>query len=105
MTRKHFSFASLIGLMCLIASFVPMQNDNKDMAKIDPVEGVSVFYQCKPVAASDYVGTIKVGVTMTNKTSDCLRALVKKVKKDYPGADGIIITDPDFQKADAIKFK
>jgi hypothetical protein len=31
--------------------------------------------------------------------------MIRKVKKDYPKADGIVFTSIDMDKADAIQFK
>jgi hypothetical protein len=103
-----FGFAQFIGALSLIAiivSAIAPPDQDKTIARIDPMEGLSIFYLCKPIAQTEYVGTVKVGVTMTNKAGDCLKSLIKRTKKDHPGADALLITDPDFQKADAIRFK
>lgn len=34
-----------------------------------------------------------------------LNAMLRKLKKEYPTADGIIFTSVNMEKADAIKFK
>ncbi len=101
---KKLLFISTFIVAGILVSFRADVSDHT-AATVDTIEGIAVFYSCKPVAATDYLGTVKVGVTMTNKASDCLRALIKRVKKEYPGAEAILVTDPDFQKADALKFK
>jgi len=83
---------------------VVLQKINKNHALVEERQGINVFILSKPQSNYDYLGTIKVGMRVT---ADPLSTLIKQCKKEFPAADGIIISDPDLQKAkaDCIKFK
>lgn len=74
-------------------------------ATVDQQEGVSIFILCKPVAEYEYLGTVKIKAAWTGEPEEMLNIALKKVKKEYPLADGIIFTRLAMDKADAIKFK
>lgn len=59
----------------------------------------------KPTQDYDYLGSVKKSVAWSGKPDEMLNSLLKKVKKEYPNADGMIITNIDMDKADAVKFK
>ena len=81
-----------------------MQEDKKPLANVEQVEGIYIFLLSKPVTPTEYLGSVKVGSTITGNP---LNVLIRKCKKEYPQAEALIISDPDLQKAkaDAVKFK
>ena len=78
---------------------------DKTSATVSTEQGVSIFIMSKPTQPNEYLGTVKVGVTWSSKPEEQLSNILKKLKKEYPTADGIVFTSIDMQKADAIKFK
>ena len=78
---------------------------DKSTATVDQMQGLYVFIQSKPKADFEYLGTVKKSIALTGKPQEMLNSMVKKVKNDYPQADGIIFTSVDMYKADAVKFK
>lgn len=96
-------------LVCAIAAMsfakLPEQETKKEMAAVQQIEGLYVFLQCKPVAANEYLGSVKKSLAWSGKPEEMLNSMIKKVKKDYPKADGIVFTNIDMDKADAIQFK
>lgn len=78
---------------------------DKTAATVTQEQGVSVFILSKPTQAYDYLGTVKVKLTMSGAPSELFNKALKNLKKDYPNADGIIFNSIDLDKADAIKFK
>lgn len=81
---------------------------NKSTAEVDQVEGVYIFINAKPVNEYKYLGTSKSFMTLgSGQFQDVRDKLIRKVKKKYPEADGIIFSfyDGGTDKCDAIKFK
>jgi hypothetical protein len=75
----------------------------KSHAAVNQVEGLYIFVESKPIAPTDYLGTVKAGVTWSGDFKEVIAKLVKKAKKEYPAAEGIIFNGDE--KADVIKFK
>ena len=55
----------------------------------------------------EYLGTVKSNVTMSGQYEDVRNNLIRRAKKEYPAAEGIILNlkDGGTDKADVIKFK
>lgn len=101
-----FVFVAVFGLL-LTAGMV--SDKNKSLAEAEQIEGLYIFTDCKPVAEYEYVGTVKsntLGFGDSQYTGVRDR-LIKNCKKDYPEANGIIITlvTGKKDKADAIRIK
>lgn len=78
---------------------------NKTTATVDQQQGVAIFMLSKPTSDYEYLGSVKKAAAWTGQPSEMLSGVLKKLKKEYPQADGIIFTSIDMDKADAIKFK
>jgi len=82
---------------------------DKATATVNQVQGVYVFIDSKPVAEYTYLGTVDTkGVVTTNPQYIVIRdRLIKRIKKDWPSADGVIFSfsSGSADHADAIKFK
>ena len=78
---------------------------DKADATTERIEGLYVFIHSKPKAEYDYLGSIKKVVVLNSEPEGMLNAMLRKLKKEYPTADGIIFTSMNMEKADAIKFK
>ena len=95
-------------LLCLVI-FLSMNNapdvTDRGAAVATQVEGIYIFMLCKPATDYHYLGTVeKKGIVMTGKPDEMLKIMVKKVKKQYPTAEGIIFTELNMYKADCINF-
>jgi len=80
----------------------------KSIADVDQIQGLYIFVDSKPVMDYEYLGTVKSTVSLGDGQYTGVRdRIIKKAKKDYPQADGIIITfkTGGTDKGDAIKFK
>ncbi len=84
---------------------ISSKQENTGNANAEQVEGYYIFLLSKPVKAYEYIGTVKTGATWSGKPEQNLKSILKRVKKDYPKADGIIFQDVSMEKVDAIKFK
>lgn len=68
-------------------------------------EGICLFVFCKPLREYEYLGSIKQKVAWTGQPNEMIAIMIKKVKKQYPEADGIIFTDEYMGEIDVVKFK
>jgi hypothetical protein len=97
--KKTIILASVAILFCLFAFKIP---GTLNSAKAKQHEGVYLFHFSEPAGDYKYLGTVKVaGVTWDNNSETYLKSLMKRLKKDYPTANGLIISD-DYEKADAV---
>lgn len=78
---------------------------DKGSATVDQKEGLYVFLLSKPTAENEYLGSVEKGFALTGQPEEMLNSMIKKVKKKYPKANGIVFTNLDMDKADAIQFK
>jgi hypothetical protein len=80
-------------------------SSNKNSAVVDQKEGLYVFMLSKPTAEYEYLGSVKKGIAWTGSPEEMLDGIIKKVKKEYPRAEGVIFTSMAMDKADAVIFK
>jgi ABC-type glycerol-3-phosphate transport system substrate-binding protein len=96
-------FLGLAALAFFLTAFTILAD--KSSATVDQKEGLYVFILSKPTAQYEYLGSVKKVLAWSGKPEEMLNSLIKKVKKEYPKANGIIFTNVDMDKADAIEFK
>lgn len=107
---KLVKFNSLLALffsvaIVLIAAAVKPQT-SKALANVDQKEGIYIFMLSKPAAEYQYMGSVeKKGIVMSGKPEEMLNIMLKKARKEYPQADGLIFSELNMYKADCIKFK
>ena len=77
---------------------------DKSSAKVDQQQGLYIFLLSKPVADFEYLGSVKKSIGWTGQPEEMLNSIIKKVKKEYPKADGVVFTTIAMDKADAIQF-
>lgn len=77
-------------------------------AEVNQVQGILIFTDSKPLQEYTYLGTVKayriVGSSQYQPVRDYL---IKKIRKDYPAANGAIfhLTSGGTDHADAIKLQ
>lgn len=95
----------VIAATALLSASITEYVVKKATAEVDQVEGLYLFFNAAPVSDTEYLGTVKVGMTWDSKTTTRRDAIIKKVKKEYPEAEGIVFKAWDFESAEAIRFK
>ncbi len=100
--KKTLLLAAVTAFFTLSSFRMP---DEKGKANVDQQEGVYLFMYSKPNAEFEYLGTIKVKAVWTGQPAEMLNVALKKLKKDFPQANGIIFNADNMEKADAIKIK
>lgn len=77
-------------------------------AQVDQMQGVNVFVNSEPIDEFEYLGTVKSEMSFgSTQFSDVRDRLLKKLKKEFPTADGAIFRFKTgaADQADAIRFK
>jgi hypothetical protein len=65
---------------------------NKNLARVTQYQGLFLFVDCEPKSESNYLGTIKSKMSFSSAQYSALRdKLIKKCKKSFPSANGLII--------------
>ena len=95
---KKILFLSLFLLPVLCSA------QTKATATVDRSDGLYIFVMSLPETPYTSLGTVKKALAWTGQPSEMLADQVKKVKKQFPEAEGIIF-NIDMDKAEAIKFK
>jgi len=92
-------------VIIITTAFVVQTTTDRSIAQAEQQQGIYIFMLSKPAAAYDYQGSIKKTLAWTGQPAEMLNSMIKKCKKDFPTANGIIFTSIDMGKADCIKFK
>ena len=108
-TMKKIIIGSLIGisLTSLVAFTVANYEPKKATGEVEQMEGLYIFTDSKPVLEYEYLGTVKATFGMDSQYQGVRDKLIKKAKKDFPSADGLIMQfkSGGTDKCDAFKFK
>ena len=102
---KRLTVALAVLAVIAVLSFRPGEN-TKDLAHVNQQSGLYVFLESRP--ASDYtvLGTVKkTGLVWNGKAKEMREIMVRRAKKDYDDAEGIIFDDIAMDHATVIKFK
>lgn len=95
--KKGMLFLLVIGLFAY--KFEP----NKDLAKVEQIEGIYVFVYSKPAGNYKFVDKINMPeFVMSGKSAEMIRTAVRRCKKQLPSANGIIFTNDNLTKAEGI---
>jgi hypothetical protein len=81
------------------AAKAPAQNN---CATIKSIEGVQIFINAEPGNKYKYLGTTKINITLTGAPGELIQAIIKKTKKNYPGANALIFKSLELDEAEAI---
>jgi hypothetical protein len=109
--RKPILLLLMISLVCQVFAFGFRFQDtaDKSLAKATNLQGMYVFSDCTPVEKYKYLGTVNrnTGGFSSGQYEDVRDGLLKKAKKDYPNANGIILIlkSGGTDRADVIQFE
>lgn len=105
---KHLPLI-MLSILVLILGIAFKSVSDHSLANVNKVQGLYIFTDCKPASDYEYLGTIEnnLGAFKTPQYEVVRDALIDKLKKEYPDADGAIfyMNTGQKDKADAIKFK
>lgn len=104
MSKSFFTIAFTAIIIC--SGFMVAQEFKNSHAEVDQVQGVYVFYRCKPVRQYDYLGTVSSPAIIKNyKGSYLVDLMVKRAKEKYSSCDAVIFKNEDMTEVDAVKLK
>lgn len=74
-------------------------------ALVNQEDGYYIFMFSRPQKQYEVLGTIeKSGLVWSGKPREMMNIILRRVKKNYPKADGIIFKGVAMDEAEAIKF-
>lgn len=86
-------------------SFTAMAGD-KATAQVEQRQGLYVFVLSKPAGNYETLGSVSGrSINFVGKPEGMLDDLLKKVRQDYPQADGVIFSSINMDAAIAIRLK
>ena len=97
----------LIIVAFVLTSFAIGYEPKNSTAEVEQIQGCYIFVDSRPIKKYEYLGTCKYTIALASTQYQSVRdKLIKKIKKEYPDADGIIFHfhDGGQDRADAIKF-
>ena len=104
--KKALLFTIVAGV--LLSFTVIEYQVKKNTCEAAQYQGYYMFVDCRPVWDFEYLGTISGSSTFawSEKYETVRDKMLRKAKKDFPAADGLIFTfNGASTKVDAIKFK
>ncbi|MDR2653326.1 MAG: hypothetical protein LBC68_13655 [Prevotellaceae bacterium] len=107
MRKIIYAFITGIAITTLFAFTTQNYMTSNRTAEVNRYENLYIFTDCVPVSDYEYLGTVKLTVAWSGQYQGIRDKLIKKAKKEYPEAEGLIFNfyDGGTDKADVIKFK
>lgn len=105
--NKLMAFVAGMVIVSLF-SFKMVYDSKKSTAEAQQIQGIYIFTDSKPVSEYDYKGSVKIKMSFSGaQYSDIRDKFIEKMKKEFPDADGLILSlqSGGTDVADAIKFK
>ncbi|MDX9696249.1 MAG: hypothetical protein RBT49_10710 [Bacteroidales bacterium] len=102
MRKEPIYFLAGICFFFLVSFVAENYVVGKQTANVERFQNVYVYTDSKPVMDHEYLGSVRVKISVTDKYEEIRNILIKNAKKEYPELDGIIIRNTS---ADVIKFK
>lgn len=97
------TFGMLFIVSCISNS---IETSKEQQAIVKSQEGISIFIMSTPVSEYEFLGTVKkTGLVWSGKPDEMFNGILKKCKKEFPLANGIIFSDISLERADCIKLK
>jgi hypothetical protein len=107
MKRVFFGFL-LGGCLTVILAFnISKYEPNHSTAEVSSIEGFYIFMDSKPIMPYDSLGDADLGIVSGTQYETIRTNLIKRARKKYPTADGIILSlnKKGLDKCNVIKFK
>ena len=99
---------TIIAILLLLVSFFSINaifEPQKDIGKVETMQGVYIYSLSVPVAEYKTLGSYAVGGCWDCSPFGKLEKIVKKAKEKYPDCEAIILKDMEYNSAEIIKFK
>lgn len=101
---QFISLCIAITITCTLTAFRYMPD--KGSALVEQKDGYYIFMFSQPQWGYEVMGSVKkTGIVLSGSPEEMFNTILRRCKKQYPKADGIIFTSVDMEHADCIKFK
>ena len=90
----------------LVMGYNAQTQDLIGKARVENIDGIDVYMDCRPLAEYEVLGNIQVDIC--TPYNGCRNKVIKKAKTSYSQTDAVIILQMDTYKslkAEAIKYK
>lgn len=88
------------------AQTTEQKQPHNSFAIVNQEEGYYIFMFSRPQKQYEVLGTVeKNGMVWNGKPREMMNIILRRVKKNYPKADGIIFKGIAMDEAEAIKFR
>lgn len=106
-TKTFFGKIAALTLLVSISLSSFAQDYDKSVARVQKNNGIFAFCDNEPISDYEIVDRAKVSISWSGQFNEIRNKLVKKAVKDYPNADGIVISmsNSSSDKAIILKFK
>ena len=91
MKRFFLGCAFVASLVALQAFNEFVYEPNYSTAEVAKIDGLLIFTDSKPIMPHEILGMVDLGFVSGTQYESIRNSLVKRVKKTYPNADGIIL--------------
>ena len=81
------------------------QESQTRTAIVNQIEGLYIYILCTPVNEFQIIGSDEKHFVLSGNPSELIKSFIKRTKKDYPNANGIIFSTYNLDKCQIIKFK
>lgn len=107
MKKSLLSFLLGCSLTIIFAFNTDNFKPNYSTAEVAKIDGFFVFTDCKPVMLYDSLGIVDLGFVSGTQYENIRKNLLKRTKKKYPNADGVILNlnKNGLDNCKVIKFK
>jgi hypothetical protein len=107
MKKSLLSFLFGCSLTIILAFNTDSFKPNYSTAEVAKIDGLLVFSDSKPVMPYDSIGTVNLGFVSGTQYETIRKNLIKRAKKGYPNADGVILilNKNGLDNCNVIKFK
>jgi hypothetical protein len=83
---------SIISLFMVASALFSFNNPNRKTAEVRQVDGIYIYYMSLPVDKYESLGEVRTGGVILNKHPETvIPFVIKRVKKQYPNANGVIM--------------
>lgn len=95
----------LVAIVAVFSLFAFTVAQTKSLANVDQQEGVFLFIHSKPAGDYKFLGKVNMPEIVWNgKSKEMINIAIRRAKKQFPDADGIIFQSEDLAKVDAVKL-
>lgn len=103
-SKRVTAYVAGMATVSLLAFTAGQYEVRKSTSEVNRQDGLYVFHDAMPVMEYEVLGQVKASGVASSQYANNRDTLVKKAKKQFPNADGIIAT-ADAYHAEAIRFK